>query len=232
MRTQNKHVSPRPKKEMKGIKEELLTEENVENTHKTASHNTEKCLDAPDPGCQSVPPTPKSNKEASLEAILSSVTAAGEEWPGEAYEGIVRRTGKRMPSNGWGKSWKFFCEKFNTSITLADFVRKARMGLATHTGRRCSLRRYCEGPPRKKLKPLDVMTWDWVVTNYHRRHMKELGITTSTEAYIQSRVLKMTFESISYDTRRRWTHESESIGGATEEERDAGRAGAGDGILA
>jgi hypothetical protein len=54
-----------------------------------------------------------------------------------------------------------------------------------------------------------VMTWDGIVTTHHKRHLKELGISTSTEAYIQSRVLKMTLESISYDFRR-GQHEGES----------------------
>jgi hypothetical protein len=76
-----------------------------------------------------------------------------------------------------------------------------------------------------------VMTWDGVVTNHHRRHMKELGISTATEAYIQSRVLKMTLESISYDFRRRGAHESDGIGAATELEAESGRACAGDEIL-
>ena len=77
-----------------------------------------------------------------------------------------------------------------------------------------------------------VMTWDGVVTNHHRRHMKELGITTSTEAYIQSRVLQMTLESISHDSRRQGPHEGESLGAATEEKPEAWRAGAGDEIRA
>ncbi|EQB61450.1 hypothetical protein NAPIS_ORF00970 [Vairimorpha apis BRL 01] len=37
---------------------------------------------------------------------------------------------------------------------------------------------------------LYVMTWDGVVTTYHKRYIKELGIQPSLEAYIQSVVLR------------------------------------------
>jgi hypothetical protein len=47
-----------------------------------------------------------------------------------------------------------------------------------------------------------VMTWDGVVTKFHRRYLKELSITPKIEAYIQSIVLKKTLESISLDKRR------------------------------
>ncbi|EQB61211.1 hypothetical protein NAPIS_ORF01192 [Vairimorpha apis BRL 01] len=47
-----------------------------------------------------------------------------------------------------------------------------------------------------------VMTWDGVVTTYHKRYIKELGIQPSLEAYIQSVVLKKTLESISLERRR------------------------------
>jgi len=60
------------------------------------------------------------------------------------------------------------------------------------------------------------------VTNYHRRHVQELGLTTATEAYIQARVLKITLESISFDSRRRGPHESERFATATELEPEIG----------
>ena len=41
------------------------------------------------------------------------------------------------------------------------------------------------------------MTWEGVVTKYHEQYCKELGIDKRTEAYVQTRVLGMTFESIS-----------------------------------
>ncbi|KAI5170534.1 hypothetical protein PAEPH01_1514 [Pancytospora epiphaga] len=40
-----------------------------------------------------------------------------------------------------------------------------------------------------------VMTWDGVVTKYHRRRLKNIGITESVESYIQTIVLKKTLES-------------------------------------
>ena len=46
-----------------------------------------------------------------------------------------------------------------------------------------------------------VLTWDGIVTTFHKRYSKEIGITDSVEAYIQSIVLKKTLESIFFDYR-------------------------------
>ncbi|KAF7682889.1 hypothetical protein TCON_1897 [Astathelohania contejeani] len=48
-----------------------------------------------------------------------------------------------------------------------------------------------------------VMIWDSVVTKYHRNYLKELNITSTMEAYIQSMILKKTLETISLEYRRR-----------------------------
>jgi hypothetical protein len=45
------------------------------------------------------------------------------------------------------------------------------------------------------------MTWEGLVTKYHKKHRNEIGITTKTEAYIQSLVLKKTLEIISFERR-------------------------------
>ncbi|TBU13165.1 hypothetical protein CWI38_0513p0070 [Hamiltosporidium tvaerminnensis] len=47
-----------------------------------------------------------------------------------------------------------------------------------------------------------VMTWDGIVTKYHKSHLKRLEIPKNVEAYIQSIVLKKTVETISFDRRR------------------------------
>lgn len=47
-----------------------------------------------------------------------------------------------------------------------------------------------------------VMTWDGIVTKFHRSYSKEIGLTTKTEAYIRYIVLKKTLESISFEYRR------------------------------
>ena len=47
-----------------------------------------------------------------------------------------------------------------------------------------------------------VMTWDGVVSTYHKKYSNEIGIPEIVEAYIQTRVLKKTLESISFDRRR------------------------------
>lgn len=47
-----------------------------------------------------------------------------------------------------------------------------------------------------------VLTWDGIVTKFHKTYTKEIGLTTKIQSYIQFIVLKKTLESISYDYRR------------------------------
>ena len=54
-----------------------------------------------------------------------------------------------------------------------------------------------------------VMTWDGIVTTYHKSYLRSLGVERYIEAYIQSVILKRTFESISLDFR----HNSSLDGG-------------------
>ena len=41
-----------------------------------------------------------------------------------------------------------------------------------------------------------------MVSTYHSKNLKELGITRNIEAYIQSAVLKATLELVTFDRRR------------------------------
>ena len=47
-----------------------------------------------------------------------------------------------------------------------------------------------------------VLTWDGIVTKFHKSYIKEIGLTTKIQSHIQFIVLKKTFESLSYDYRR------------------------------
>ncbi|KAL4709765.1 hypothetical protein ACJJTC_004601 [Scirpophaga incertulas] len=47
-----------------------------------------------------------------------------------------------------------------------------------------------------------VLTWDGIVTVFHKSYAKEVGLTTKIQSYIQFIVLKKTLESISYEYRR------------------------------
>ncbi|KAF7682499.1 hypothetical protein TCON_2274 [Astathelohania contejeani] len=47
-----------------------------------------------------------------------------------------------------------------------------------------------------------VLTWNSVVTKYHRNYLKEINIISTIEAYIQLTVLKKTLETISLEYRR------------------------------
>jgi hypothetical protein len=44
-----------------------------------------------------------------------------------------------------------------------------------------------------------VLTWDGIVTKFHKSYAKEIGLTTKIQSYIQFIVLKKTFESISFE---------------------------------
>ena len=44
-----------------------------------------------------------------------------------------------------------------------------------------------------------AMTWVGLVTKYHKKHRNEIGLPAKIEAYIQSLVLKKTFERIYLD---------------------------------
>ncbi|MCB1712129.1 MAG: reverse transcriptase family protein [Candidatus Riesia sp.] len=57
-----------------------------------------------------------------------------------------------------------------------------------------------------KIIPI-VMTWDGIVTTYHKNYLRELEITNNIQAYMQSKVLKKTLESINFDFRRRGLNE-------------------------
>ncbi|WUR03224.1 reverse transcriptase [Vairimorpha necatrix] len=59
---------------------------------------------------------------------------------------------------------------------------------------------------RTRIVPY-VMTWDGVVTKYHRKYIRELEIQPYLEAYIQSIVMKKTLESISLERRRGYDQE-------------------------
>ncbi|KAI5168414.1 hypothetical protein PAEPH01_0106 [Pancytospora epiphaga] len=43
------------------------------------------------------------------------------------------------------------------------------------------------------------MGWCGVVMSYHKQYLREIGLTDSIEAYIQTAVLKKTLESISFE---------------------------------
>ncbi|KAF7683587.1 hypothetical protein TCON_1203 [Astathelohania contejeani] len=47
-----------------------------------------------------------------------------------------------------------------------------------------------------------IMVCDCIITKYHRNYLKELNITPTIEAYIQSTVLKKTLETILLEYRR------------------------------
>ena len=47
-----------------------------------------------------------------------------------------------------------------------------------------------------------VMIWDEMVTKCHKKYISELDVPPNVEAYIQTRVLRRTLESVSFEARR------------------------------
>ena len=56
-----------------------------------------------------------------------------------------------------------------------------------------------------------VITWDGVVTKYHKQHIKDLEIPKNVQAYIQTKILKKTLESISFEYRRELQEDNDNI---------------------
>ncbi|KAF7679700.1 hypothetical protein TCON_2500 [Astathelohania contejeani] len=54
---------------------------------------------------------------------------------------------------------------------------------------------------KSKIIPF-VITWDGVVTKYHRNYLKELTLNLTVEAYILSIVLKKTLKNIAFKYRK------------------------------
>ena len=55
-------------------------------------------------------------------------------------------------------------------------------------------------PAKITLIPI-VLTWDGLVTRHFSRYMRQLGISERLQAYIQTKVLKRTCESVIIDAR-------------------------------
>ena len=54
---------------------------------------------------------------------------------------------------------------------------------------------------KTKIIPF-VLTWEGIVTKFHEKYVKEIGLTPKIQAYIQYITLKKTLESISFEYRR------------------------------
>ena len=58
---------------------------------------------------------------------------------------------------------------------------------------------------------LFVITWDVVVTKYHKQHNKNLEIPINVQAYIQTKIIKKTLESISFKYRLELQENNDNI---------------------
>ena len=82
----------------------------------------------------------------------------------------------------------------NQLITVETEKKRKYDVLANHLGQLHKM--------KTKIIPW-VMTWDGIVTKTHKYYLKELGIGSNIEAYMQSLVLRKTLESISLEYKRK-----------------------------
>ncbi|EKX72467.1 hypothetical protein BEWA_049340 [Theileria equi strain WA] len=47
-----------------------------------------------------------------------------------------------------------------------------------------------------------VYSWDGIVTKYHAKHLEKIAVPIKIRAYMQTRVLRTTFDSVTHDRRR------------------------------
>ena len=65
------------------------------------------------------------------------------------------------------------------------------------------LANHMESPHKCKTKIIPfVVTWDEIVTTYYIRHSRVLDVGDNIQSYMQSRVLKMTLETITLTSRQ------------------------------
>ena len=102
-----------------------------------------------------VPDDPKASTLTSLDIILEDIKSLKEEWPSEALRKVLGRFG-RMPRSGWTRAHSVYCDKFNVSMSLLQFKKKASNALTSQSGKRCSAREF-KNEAVKRVKTLDII---------------------------------------------------------------------------
>ena len=123
-----------------GFDTQARSENKFLNINQTELVATEAKSDAGDTLRKGTVPS-KASSEASLDAILNDIESSMEEWPKEALRNALQRFG-RMPRLGWSRAHNTFCGKFNVSISLEGFKKRASSVLVTQTGKRCTNREF------------------------------------------------------------------------------------------
>ena len=85
-----------------------------------------------------------------------------------------------------------------TNLDLLAQVENQKMRKYDLVANELAISRKC----KVKIIPY-VMTWEGLVTKYHKKYSDGRGLQPKVEAYIQSVVLKKTLESISFERNRR-----------------------------
>ncbi|HEY4832379.1 MAG TPA: hypothetical protein VIH61_07480, partial [Waddliaceae bacterium] len=88
-------------------------------------------------------------KTVSLEAILHEIQADAKKWPQEAFKAVLQRF-ERMPRRGWTLAHGIFCGKFQVSISILDFKKKAREAIISKNGNLCSIKEYRKNPGKRQ----------------------------------------------------------------------------------
>ena len=97
---------------------------------------------------EEVPDDPKGSSLTSLGNLLDDIKSSQVEWPSEALRKVLGRFG-RMPRTGWSRAHSVYCGKFNLSMSLLQFKKKASNALTTQSGRKCSAREFKNGAVKR-----------------------------------------------------------------------------------
>src|ERR1700733_7095162 len=101
---------------------------------KTDEANTDKSHPLEGSSHKSIPSKANAAKAVSLEAILSGIQADAKKWPQEAFKAVLQRF-NRMPRGGWNLAHETFRQKFQASMSLLDFKKKAREAIVSKNGK-------------------------------------------------------------------------------------------------
>src|ERR1700733_5644468 len=103
-----------------GSKENYPSENLTEKSEETDEVSTDEGPSRESRGKNKLPKT-TAPKTASLEAIQADAN----KWPQEAFKAVLQRF-ERMPRRGWTLAHGIFCAKFQVSVSILDFKKKAR----------------------------------------------------------------------------------------------------------
>lgn len=139
---------------MGGKKERCLTGKQINNPLKTDEASIDMSHSQEGSTHQNVASKSAAAKAASLQAIINGVQVDSGKWPQEMFKAVLQRF-NRMPRCGWNTAHQIFCKKFQASMSVLDFKKKAREAIVSKNGRPCSIKEF-ERDPAKRTSTEEV----------------------------------------------------------------------------